>query len=987
MSHFHSKYFAHSLSLLQPSRWTKRLSTSLLNATIDLNPHQVDGALFFFDNPLTKGIILADEVWLWKTIEAWLVLCQLRSEMKRKILLVVPASLRKQRVAELQEKFHLPAIIIDWPLYRSRIDNWEDNPFDQEAIIITSYSFASSEDKDLYKIWSHIEEIDRDLVVFDEAHKLRNIYRDLESDLDEFFDKPELDKPKRRSTAKKLYDRFEHTKKLLLTATPLQNSLMELFGLMNFVDPYSFWDIDSFKEQYNPQTITDKDIALLKKRIEPYFHRTLRKQVASDIKYTARKPLTQEFIWSEQEALFYEAMSEFLRTNSLFQNKNWQVNYLIVLVYWKLLASSIPAILWTLHGLSKRISKEIEEIKSSHKRSSQKTTLIDSDIFDQDVVDLYTEQADDKDIDLQDDVSDAVDQESILQLEDNLKQLYHIIDLAQKVETDSKAQALLKSIWIAYEQLSQLWARRKILIFTESRRTQDYLFSFLNSQWFDWKVVCFNGDNNSPMVKKIYNTWKQEYENTSYFSGSVSSDTRASIVDFFKNHAEIMIATESAAEWINLQFCSLIINYDLPWNPQRIEQRIGRCHRYGQEFDVIVMNLINTQNRADERVFELLSQKFTLFQWLFWASDTVLWALESWIDVEKTIWQVYQTCRTKEEIDKAFDDLQQQMEDAVTAKQDDAKEKVLNRFDEDVARRLKDKKEESELILNVMQQRLMKLVAIEAQPNVEVLSDHALRIYGQHPIWITPGIYSFDLKRTAWYLLRTSDPLWKYCIDTAKNRQLPTSKIVFNLSGHLTNISALQKYKGQKWILRVSKLTINAYATEEYLVHTWLSYSWDTLNEEIVEKFFLLDPIRIDQSVHINSHLVDSLIATENKIIWWIHDNSREANEQYFTMEMDKLDHRSDDLKISLQKQRKSIKAEIQFLRKEYRSLQQLEEKVATQRKIRSLEQKESKIRREIDELEDQIDAKKEVLIDEIQKRLEANSTHQELFTIERELS
>ena len=92
------------------------------------------------------------------------------------------------------------------------------------------------------------------------------------------------------------------------------------------------------------------------------------------------------------------------------------------------------------------------------------------------------------------------------------------------------------------------------------------------------------------MVKKIYNNRKQEYQNTSYFSGSVSSDTRASIVDFFKNEAEIMIATESASEGINLQFCSLIINYDLPWNPQRVEQRIGRCHRYGQEFDVIVMN-------------------------------------------------------------------------------------------------------------------------------------------------------------------------------------------------------------------------------------------------------------------------------------------------------------------------------------------------------------------------------------------------------------
>lgn len=89
---------------------------------------------------------------------------------------------------------------------------------------------------------------------------------------------------------------------------------------------------------------------------------------------------------------------------------------------------------------------------------------------------------------------------------------------------------------------------------------------------------------------------------------------------FFKNDAEILIATEAAAEGVNLQFCSLVINYDLPWNPQRVEQRIGRCHRYGQEFDVVVVNFLNERNEADQRVLELLKDKFQLFNGVFGAS-------------------------------------------------------------------------------------------------------------------------------------------------------------------------------------------------------------------------------------------------------------------------------------------------------------------------------------------------------------------------------
>src|SRR6476660_86516 len=134
-----------------------------------------------------------------------------------------------------------------------------------------------------------------------------------------------------------------------------------------------------------------------------------------------------------------------------------------------------------------------------------------------------------------------------------------------------------------------------------------------------------------------------------------------------------MIATEAAAEGINLQFCSLVINYDLPWNPQRIEQRIGRCHRYGQRHDVVVINFVNERNDADRRVLELLAEKFSLFNGIFGASDEVLGTIESGMDFEKRILAIYQECRTPAEIEEAFRALQEEMDERIRTRMDDTR--------------------------------------------------------------------------------------------------------------------------------------------------------------------------------------------------------------------------------------------------------------------------------------------------------------------------
>src|SRR5208283_831747 len=175
---------------------------------------------------------------------------------------------------------------------------------------------------------------------------------------------------------------------------------------------------------------------------------------------------------------------------------------------------------------------------------------------------------------------------------------------------------------------------------------------------FSSGIVLFNGSNNDEGSKQIYANWLQRHQGTDRVTGSKSADMRSALVDYFRERGQIMIATEAGAEGINLQFCSLVVNYDLPWNPQRIEQRIGRCHRYGQKHDVVVVNFLNRNNEADQRVFRLLAEKFSLFEGVFGASDEVLGAIESGVDFEKRIAAIYQRCRTPAEIKASFDQLQ-----------------------------------------------------------------------------------------------------------------------------------------------------------------------------------------------------------------------------------------------------------------------------------------------------------------------------------------
>ncbi len=287
--------------------------------------------------------------------------------------------------------------------------------------------------------------------------------------------------------------------------------------------------------------------------------------------------------------------------------------------------------------------------------------------------------------------------EEIAAIKSEINELEKYRDLAELIKHNAKGDKLITALKEGFNKMDKN-ANRKAIIFTESTRTQKYLFELLSAHYPN-KIILFNGSNNDSLSNKVYKSWLEKNRGTDKVTGSPTADKRAALVEYFKDEAVIMIATEAAAEGINLQFV-LVINYDLPWNPQRIEQRIGRCHRYGQKYDVVVVNFLNVKNAADARVFQLLDEKFKLFSGVFGASDDVLGSIESGVDFEKRIADIYQNYRSEEEIAEQFDLLQKELDEQISKKMLSTREKLLANFNDEVLNKLKVRLSESKEYIN-----------------------------------------------------------------------------------------------------------------------------------------------------------------------------------------------------------------------------------------------------------------------------------------------
>lgn len=941
LTEYHSSYFAYELSRRHSLSDSEKLASALSDAQVDLNPHQLDAALFAFRSPLSKGSILADEVGLGKTIEAGLVIAQKWSEKKRRILIITPANLRKQWAMEMTEKFYLPSCILESKNYKQMIKEGQQNPFEQDSLVICSYQFAAKNNEKIMTMpW--------DLAVIDESHRLRNVYR------------PD------NKIAKAIKMALSNTPKILLTATPLQNSLMELYGLVSMIDDYAFGDEKSFRAQY-ARLSSESSFDELKARLAPICHRTLRRQVLEYVRYTNRIPLTEDFYPTDDEMALYDMVSSYLQRDQLYALPNSQ-RQLITLILRKLLASSTYAIAGALDSLANRLKKQVKEAQTENGIDDIEQ---DFEEFNSESEEWDEEQA-----------GETIDELDIEAIEAEIKELELFRDLAINISENAKGHALVSALSHGFNKARELGAAEKAIIFTESRKTQNYLIQLLSQNGYQDQIVLFNGTNSDPQSSSIYSQWVQKYKGSDRVTGSRSADMRAALVDHFKDQAKIMIATEAGAEGINLQFCSMVVNYDLPWNPQRIEQRIGRCHRYGQKHDVVVINFINRKNAADQRVFELLDQKFNLFSGVFGASDEVLGVIESGVEFEKRIAAIYQHCRTTEEIEAEFSRLQAEMEAQITATMSDTRKKLLENFDADVHDRLRVNLSESREYLNKYDTMLWKLSCFELADAAE-FDESNLRFTLHSSANFGPGISqgSYTLARNAEhaYRYRIGHPLAQHLIEQAKNRSPETAQMVFDYSAWAQTSNSLEPYKGEAGTLSLSLLSINGSDAQDHLIFTALTDGGEVLSEDSSRRLFDL-PARVEANKKIKvPELLNKTAAQRKKIIL---DEIDRKQAIWFDEEIDKLNYWAEDKRKGLKTELKDYDDQIAVLKKEARLAGSLPDKLAIQKKLRDIDKKRDIAWKEYDEAAKKIEHQKDELLDTVEERLKQTIEEKTIFTV-----
>lgn len=930
-----AKYCYNYLNLHSGGSSVDRLGNTLYQSKIQLTPHQINAALFAFQSPFSKGSILADEVGLGKTIEAGIVITQYIYERKNRVLIVTPASLQRQWENELYEKFGLDTLVIDRKIYNKLKKSGHTNPFDApKKVLICSYQMCSLCKED-------VEKVGFNLVVIDEAHKLRNVHGS------------------KAITSKNILSATKNSKKLLLTATPIQNSLLDLYGLSQFIDPNIFADKTLFKKNYINDFVANE--SELNERIHTFLHRTLRSQVNKYIKFTNRIPKTFSFHQTEEESKVYNAIRNLLLNaeNNIYIIPAKQ-RHLLLLILGKLMGSSMHAIVFTLN----KIIDRLEKVKS--------TGYVDD--ADETLMDLIEE-------DLEEEILDEeIEKESVKididEINREIQLLQSIVRDAINVKVESKYIALQNALLYSFQHLNELGAEEKVVIFTESRRTQEYLCKALRKDGYEG-VISYNGTNTDNESKKIYEEWCENPNNIEFLGRSKSINIKSAILEKFKTDGKILVTTEAGAEGLNMQFCSLVINYDLPWNPQRVEQRIGRCHRFGQLFDVVVINFISVDNVVEQRIYELLDTKFSLFTEVLGSSDTVLGALEKGEDLAQSIIEIYTKCRSNEEINEAFDELQEKYKDDIESSIQKTKQTLMDNFDEDLQQlfsTMMDSVNESVGEIEKLFWRLTKCILNKkAQFNDK---NYTFAFLDDNKKYSLNKDCSND---EIFYGLNSE--LGKEILDYAKRIKETYGYIEFDKSNYPFKVGALNNLLGKHGYIIVKKLTLQAVEQEEYMVVNGILDDGTRLDEDICKKLFRLNTVEKIYTNSVESDLINDLFEDVKININRIKQSSIDSNNENLQKEIDRINKWADDKIQAIQISVENMREERKLLQKESEMASNFIEKKEIEEKILTLSKKIKQSWLTLASSEDDIEEERRKMISNI-KNIDYGKQEEELLLL-----
>lgn len=943
LSNYQAKLYAHELDRSYASDHVGKLAGLLFDAQVEPKPHQINAALFALQTPFLDGVILADEVGLGKTIEAGIVISQYWAQRNRRILIIAPSSLRQQWKQELDEKFALPASLLD----RTTIDELT-RPGAREQILICSYEFANSQTAKMIRTW--------DLIVCDEAHRLRSHW---------------TGQAKIAANVARICRGA--TKTIMLTATPLQNRLEELYGLVSVFAPDYFHSLDAFKERYldNPGGIGNDDLT---QRVALVAKRTLRKDADKYIRFTARMPLTIAFTPSDAEIELYDKINGYLQRPFLWAFAKSQ-RHLSALIMRKRLGSSSYAVASTLERTADRLYAEV--------RAGRRRNDAGAFIGDPDITSELREEV--ENVPGSNTNSEVIDPEQRAAMLSEVDELREYAQLARSITVNQKAVKLIDALEQGFTKLREIGAPQKAIIFTDSTVTQDYLARSLREAGWGDGLVLFNGNNNSTEANAIYKRWLEENQGGDIVTGIPAADRRKALVDEFRERGRLMIATEAAAEGINLQFCSMLVNYDLPWNPQRIEQRIGRVHRFGQKHNVVVVNFSNKGNLAEERILELLTEKFELFTSVFGASDEVLGQIEDGLDFEKNIAHILDNCKTAAEIDAAFTELEAKYAKQISREMKKTRTKVFDNLDPKVRDKLKSYDTQTGIVLNAFERLLIEVSRHELR-DIATFNESGTQftLHDAPATAIPTGDYYFKSKpRKGAHQYRYSSDLCAWVIDHAKNLDTPSARVTFQVKHSERATTVAKRLRKKRGRLRIEEATFAMLAGKQDLHESYL------LTAGFLEDGTPLDHEQVRDLLDLNCTAitlepVDTTGFEEamNAQLAELNQDVEHRNAGFFLQQEELIESARLDHKATFDAKIREYQAKETTAKKAARKANSVSEEL-------KLKQEARQWRRKIDDAEDEYRTERNRLRDESEEylanardALNATQTRRELFTI-----
>ncbi len=978
----HRRYYAEDLVRRRRAGDARRYAASQRRGRIDANPHQIDAVMFALGRIPDGGCILADEVGLGKTIEAGLVMAQILSEGAERILVVLPRSLLGQWQEELYTLFGMKTLEAD----THGLD------ISGRGVYLVGREWAGTE-----KGSSTLRNGPPfDLVIIDEAHEIfAGIYRR--------FDRHGTYRTDSRyaTTAHRVRRLIGPSPVLLLTATPMQNSLHELWGLVQYIDRTNtlLGLQPTFKELFckDPagRRIASGQAFELQRRLGSIVQRTLRRQAQDflDTPLVDRHAKLFEYTMAPDERALYDDVTAYLLEPTLFAFRG-RARQLLLIGFHRRMASSTAALAKSLEQVVKRLRGILDGVAEADLPDLRADFL--TDLEDE------LEGAEPEDVEAE--PSPEAVKAELARVEDFVRR-------AQALPHDSKAESLVRAVRAlgAREEGSD-----KIVIFTESLTTQQYLRTLLTEKagLSDDDITLFNGANDSPRARAALERRQEEVgkDPASYVQPSTKIEMRLALVHEFKTRSRVLISTEAGAKGLNLQFCNTIVNYDLPWNPQRIEQRIGRCHRYGQKHDVTVINFLATDNEAQRLVFEILSQKLELFGRVLGMSDEVLHEPESGAnsqlalalgpDFESELNKVLDRARSREEVVEEIRRLHDSM-DGRRLEIEELRERTFGliegRLDESVYRVFRGIRDKLSATLAELDKELERVALgyLEAThvPHeihesdgrriLEISRDPRLPEHLAHGLTVVVGGSSSleDLEP-----LHTSHPLIEAALAEARRVGEGDFRVRFVLEER--GSEPLRRRRGSRGRLALTQVSYDGFEREDRLIVTAIFEDSEVLRpSEAAHELLQLPCVELPASTPECALTPEELDEVVDEEIFLDESEVAKRDQASFEKAIDQLDQYMEDRALLLRRRRSDLTKRIATAEAKRDRALGADARSEAAKKLENLELQAEEVDQSLDRIATRQDADYEKWKKHAHNRRYRSPSVKRLFTVEFELS